>query len=57
MDIKDELMIENTIDLYGLIEGFSDRQRIALVRAAIETADDDHTIERIRKITNDPSYD
>lgn len=57
MDIKEELMIENTIDLYGLIEGFTDRQRIALVKAAIETSYDNMTTERIRKIVNDPSYD
>lgn len=57
MDIKDILLIENTLDLYGIIAGLSDRERIAMVTAILENIEEEGTIETIREAVNNPKHD
>jgi Mg/Co/Ni transporter MgtE len=54
---RDLLMIENTLDVAGMIENFTDRQRIAAVRLILGSISDEGTIQQIRSLTSQDRYD
>jgi Mg/Co/Ni transporter MgtE len=54
---RDLLMIENTLDVAGMIENFTDRQRIAAVRLILNSIGDEGTIQQIRSLAAKERYD
>jgi Mg/Co/Ni transporter MgtE len=54
---RDLLMIENTLDVAGMIENFTDRQRIAAVRLILNSIGDEGPIQQIRNLVSKERYD